>query len=541
MKNRPDRPNIVLILADDMGFSDIGCYGSEIATPHLDRMANQGVRFTQMYNCARCCPSRASLLTGLYPHQAGIGHMVQSLGTPPYQGYLNQNCVTIAEALKQGGYNTLMSGKWHVGGEYDPQRPEVLPPGADRAPIPIFRGFDRFYGTIAGAVSYYKPKALMKDDRAVEAEGENYYFTDVVTDQAVEMLDAYGHRPEPFFLYLAYTAPHWPLQAFPEDIAKYEGKYRQGWDRMRTDRHERLIEQGLLDRKWEISPRTPGVPAFSDVRHQDWEDLRMAVYAAQIDRMDQGVGRVLDKLRELDIEENTLVIFLSDNGGCAEFLAENGWTENFGGTTPDGRPVRVGNHPDLKPGPADTFMSYDMPWSNVSNTPFRFYKHWVHEGGISTPFIVRWPAMIQSSRIAHPPTHFIDIMATCLDAAGVAYPKEYQGRPVTPLEGESLVAAFTDETWARQAPIFWEHEGNCAVRQGPWKLVRENGRPWELYDIREDRTELNDLAEINRPRTEEMAAHHGEWAERVGVMAWKERWTEKLNEAIHPFLSKPSR
>ncbi|MBW2060877.1 MAG: arylsulfatase [Deltaproteobacteria bacterium] len=536
MEEKSNQPNIVVILADDMGFSDIGCYGSEISTPHLDRLAENGVRFTQMYNCARCCPSRASLLTGLYPHQAGIGHMTRSLGSPPYQGFLNDNCVTIAEALKLGGYQTLMSGKWHVGGEYDPQKPEDLPPGADKAPIPINRGFDRFYGTITGAVSYFKPRALMLNDKAIEPEGENYYFTDAITERAVEMIETGGKKPEPFFLYVSYTAPHWPLHAFPEDIARYEGRYRRGWDRMRTDRHERLIELGILSSKWEISPRTQGLPSFSKAPNQDWEDLRMAVYAAQIDRMDQGIGRIMSKLKELEIEENTLIMFMSDNGGCAEFLAESGWTENFSSTTPQGKPVIIGNLPDLKPGPAETFMSYDMPWANVSNTPFRLYKHWVHEGGISTPLIVKWPAVVKSSRIVHPPTHFIDIMATCLDAAGVDYPEEFNDQPITPLEGESLVPALKGETWSRQKPLIWEHEGNCAVRQGPWKLVRENARQWELYDIREDRTELNDLAKKNQPRVEEMAAHYNEWAERVKVMEWKEEWTKGINERIHPLL-----
>ncbi len=517
------QPNIILMMADDMGFSDIGCYGAEIQTPNLNGMANRGARFTQMYNCARCCPTRASLLTGLYPHQAGIGHMVSDYGIPEYQGYLRDDCVTIAEALKLGGYQTYMSGKWHVGGGYNPLAPETWHPGEPGHPTPCQRGFDRYYGTLDGAGSYFHPHAMLEDDTITypESASGDFYYTDAISDRAVAMIEEAAQADAPFFLYVAYTAPHWPLHALPGDIAKYEGQYRKGgWDALRTARHEELKGMGLLSDKWDISPRDAQAPPWEDVKAQDWEDMRMAVYAAQIDRMDQGIGRILAKLRALDIEENTLVIFLADNGGCAELLREDGWCQRYATQTPDGKAIHTGNFKNVRPGGPDTFMSYDLPWANASNAPFRLYKHWVHEGGISTPFIVQWPGVAEAGAIQHAPCHVIDLMATCLDAAGVPYPAEYQGRAITPLEGESLVPALRASGWQRARPIYWEHEGNRAVRDGRWKLVRKYPGTWELYDMVEDRTELNDLSAVNQPRLEAMAQQYAAWAARCNVRDW---------------------
>ncbi|HEY64379.1 MAG TPA: arylsulfatase [Caldilineae bacterium] len=515
------QPNIVLIFVDDMGYSDIGCYGSEIQTPNLDRLGYNGIRFTQMYNYARCCPSRASILTGLYPHQAGVGHMVNNLGHPSYQGYLNDRCVTIAEVLRAHGYRTLMSGKWHVGGYYS-IHPHEWHAGEPGYPRPIDRGFEHHYGTYAGAGSYFNPHTLSRDGEYIKPEGDDFYYTDAITDNAIAMIERYGRGPEPFFLYVAYTAPHWPLHAWPEDIAKYRGKYMKGWDAIRIERHERLIEMGLLDEKWKISPRDEQAPPWEDVPDKDWEDARMAVYAAQIDRMDQGIGRIMAKLRELGIEENTLVMFLSDNGGCAELLREDPRPGSAVPHTRDGRQVRIGNIRGLIPGGDDTFMSYDLPWANASNTPFRLYKHWVHEGGIATPFIVYWPAMIRSPRIVHEPVHIIDIMPTLLELTGARYPDEYEGRKILPLEGESLVPILRGEPWTRESPLCWEHEGNRAVRLGRWKLVSRYPGKWELYDMIEDRTELNDLADKNKPKVKELAAIYDAWAERCNVLPWEE-------------------
>ena len=529
------RPNIILILADDMGYSDLGCYGSEIRTPNLDRLAASGLRFSQMYNSARCCPSRASLLTGLNPHQTGVGHMMDALGPDSYQGYLNQNCATVADTLRAGGYATYMSGKWHVGGRYDlldDSRWEELKGGIEY-PIPTQRGFDRFYGIVAGSANYFFPRLLMEDDRFIELDPNGYYFTDAITDNAVKMLDenaaansaasANGGDEKPFFLHVTYTAPHWPLHAHEEDIARYEGKYRDGWDTLRTNRHEELKASGILSDKWEISPRNASAGAWQDESNKDWEDLKMATYAAMIDRMDQGIGRILDKVREMGAEENTLVMFLSDNGGCAEFLAEDTQRpepSQYASPNPNGTPIKMGNIVGQRPGPGDTFMSYDLPWANASNSPFRLFKRWTHEGGISTPFIVNWPERIKEPGIVHEPTHISDIAATCIEAAGAQYPTELNGNAITQIEGVSFLDAINTGAWKRNLPIYWEHEGSRAVRIDNWKLVAEIGGEWELYDMDEDRTELSNLVEANAPKADEMIALYDVWAERCGVHPW---------------------
>lgn len=518
------QPNIIIILADDMGFSDIGCYGSEIQTPNLDRMAKKGIRFTQGYSCARCCPSRASLLTGLYPHQAGVGGMVNNAGTRAYQGYLRDDCVTIPEVLRQGGYQTLMSGKWHVGGGYSPNKPDTWSPGTKDHPLPVQRGFDRYYGMLGGAGSYFNPPYMASDETLIYPGGGDYYLTDAISDKAVAMIKEAAMKENPFFLYVAYTAPHWPLHALADDIVKYEGKYRRGgWDTLRTARHEELKGMEILNKNWDISPRDEEALPWSEIKEKDWEDLRMAVYAAQIDRMDQGVGKIMAKLRELNIEDNTLVMFLSDNGGCAEFLAEDTNRPEpfrYNIPTPDGRPVHIGNTPRIRPGPDDTFMSYDLPWANASNSPFRLYKHWVHEGGISTPLIFYWPRGISESRIEHTPCHVIDIMATCLDISGIVYPTEFKGKKITPLEGKSLVPMFQSQGSKRERHIFWEHEGNRAVRYGEWKIVSKFPGEWELYNMVDDRTELNNLANSNRSKAKELVALYKHWAERCEVWDW---------------------
>ena len=520
-----DKPNIVLILADDMGYSDIGCYGSEIQTPNLNRLGVNGLRFSQMYNSARCCPSRAALLTGLNPQQTGVGHMVDNWGFPAYQGYLNHSCVTVAEVLRDHGYATFMSGKWHVGGRYDLRDPQSWGQliGDGGHPIPVQRGFDRFYGIVAGAGNYFYPLTLMRDDKLLELEPSGYYFTDAISDNAVDMIQDNAGSGKPFFLHVTYTAPHWPLHALEDDIARYESKYRGGWEALRTARHEELKGLGILDAKWQISPRDRDSRPWEEIRDPDWQDLRMAVYAAQIDRVDQGIGRILNKLSELGIEDNTLVMFLSDNGGCAEFLAEDSGRPNpsqYDTPNLDGKTVQVGNVPGLRPGPANTFMSYDLAWANASNSPFRLFKRWTHEGGISTPFIVHWPDKIKQPGIVHQPAHLIDIPATCIEAAGAKYPTQFNGNAITPIEGESLMGLIETGQRTREKPICWEHEGSRAVRLEDWKLVSEVGGQWELYDMSQDRTELNDLSQANRPKAEELAKLYEEWAERCGVIPW---------------------
>lgn len=490
------RPNIVLIMVDDMGFSDIGCYGGEINTPNLDRLAAGGLRFSQFYNTARCCPTRASLLTGLYPHQAGVGHMVDNKGHPSYQGYLNDRCVTIAEALKPAGYRTLMSGKWHV--------------GEDRPHWPTDRGFDKYFGLISGAANYFNvaedaKRKMAVDDQPYLPPKENFYITDAFTDNALKFIDEYGRGSQPFFLYLAYTAPHCPLHALPEDIARYKGKYLRGWDQLRQERYERMIKMGLIDSNWKVSPRDPQTWPWAEEKNKDLMDLKMAVYAAQIDRMDQGVGRVLEAIRRTRGEENTLILFLSDNGGCAE-----------------GGPIGFDNRKNgLPPGGVDSFMSYGLSWANASNTPFRRYKHWVHEGGIATPLIAYWPAVIKNGgSITNQVGHIIDVMATCLDVAAVKYPETYLGREVVPLEGKSLLPIFQGKERQGHEAIYWEHEGNRAIRQGKWKLVAAHGQAWELYDLEADRTELNNLAHKYPERVDQLKAMYQGWAQRCGVLPW---------------------
>lgn len=515
------KPNILLILADDMGFSDIGCFGSEIRTPTLDALGTNGLRYTQMYNSARCCPSRAALLTGLNPHQAGVGWMTTTLAgsTDAYQGYLNERCVTIAEVLKGAGYRTFLSGKWHVGNAYDAQRPDTWRAGEPGWPTPTQRGFDDFYGTLDGAGSFWNPHSLMDGESFIRPDSPDFYYTDAIGQNAVARIEVALDAGTPFFGYVAFTAPHWPLHAREEDIARYADVYRCGWDAIRTARHETQRDAGLVDRRWPISPRDTESWPFGQSRYPDWEALRMAVYAAQIDRMDQAIGGIVAALRQRNALDNTLIFFLSDNGGCAEFLKEDTDApapHRYNMPTVDGRPMHVGNLPHLEPGPADTFMSYDLPWANASNTPFRRYKSWVHEGGISTPFIAHWPDGIAAPAIVHTPIHITDIMPTCVEVAGARYPESVGDNAIQPMEGSSLAPSFRDEGWQRRKPIWFEHEGNRAVRDGPWKLVNRHPGRWELYNIDDDRTEQHDLAGSEKRRVQDLARFWQRHADRVG-------------------------
>lgn len=514
-------PNFVLILNDDMGFSDLGCYGGEIDTPNLDALAMGGLRYSQFYNTARCCPSRGSLLTGLYPHQADIGHMMGSHGIDGYLGDLSARSVTLAEALKQGGYATYMSGKWHVTRHVE----------GPRHNWPNQRGFDDFYGIITGAANYFQPRTLTRNNERIVPEGEDYFLTDVISDEAVRQIRGHtaARGQTPFLQYVAYTAPHWPLHAHREDIAKYRNRFDDGWDVLRAQRRERMIDMGLLDPDWALSARDPRVPPWTSVKHKEWQARRMEVYAAQIDRMDQGIGRIVQALAESGHAENTVILFLADNGGCAEELGPqladrvaHGWEQIGTLRTRSGHPVQFGNHPDIEPGGEASYASYGIPWANVSNTPFRLYKHWVHEGGIATPLIVHWPRGIRDQGSwRHQAAQLPDIMATLLDLAGTDYPETYNGNAIQPLEGFSLVPTFRDEVHARPA-LFWEHEGNRAVRQGRWKLVCKFPGQWELYDLETDRTETRDLAAAHPDRTAALLALYQAWAARCGIVPWED-------------------
>jgi len=495
------KPNIILIMADDMGYSDLGCYGSEIRTPNLNALAEGGLRFSQFYNAARCCPTRACLLTGLYPHQAGVGHMIGDEGPGPYQGFLNDRCVTIAEALKEGGYATYMSGKWHVGEE--------------RPHWPVDRGFDRHYGLISGGMNYFditKGKspgvkrhfARQGEEHAPPSEG--FYATDAFTDFACTCIDEHENAEQPFFLYLAYTAPHWPLHALPEDIARYRGTYMDGWPALRQRRYRRLVELGFIKDSWALSDQDDAATdwdSLSDAQKQVM-DHKMAIYAAQIDRMDQGIGKLMETLRRNGADEDTLIMFLSDNGASHESgsLGQN-FREDLTGEM----------------GTADSFHSYGLSWSNASNTPFRKHKSWVHEGGVSTPFIVNWPSRIaKPGSITHQTGHIVDVMATCCEAAGVAYPESHGGRAITPKEGLSLMPILNGDERTPHELIHWEHFGNRAIRAGRWKLVEDKrGKGWELYDMEQDRTELTDLMDAEPKVAADLQAKYAAWAERVGV------------------------
>ncbi len=513
--NRRKRPNIVLIMADDMGFSDIGCYGGEIRTPNLDRLAAEGLRFRRFYNTGRCCPTRAALLTGLYSHQAGIGDMAGDDGLPGYRGRLTDHCVTIAEALQPAGYDSYGVGKWHV--------------GADEPHWPCKRGFKRWYGPTSSSGHYFgmnPGRRFLIDDAEYtpdtglitagnmkywpfkNPDGSPWYATDAYTDNAIRFVtDHRRQTPDrPFFLYVAFTAPHWPIHAWPEDIARYKDTYRIGWDKLREQRYKRLVDIGVIRDECDLSARDEEVPAWDSLTDEQQKEMahKMAVYAAMVDRMDQNIGRLLDTLRRTGAMDDTLILFLSDNGGSHE-----GGVWGFD---------RCGN--GVAAGGPDSYMSYGRGWANASNTPFRMFKHWVHEGGISTPLIARWPGVVRSpGGFTDTVGHVIDLMATCCDAAGIQYPRMHNGHPIVPLEGKSLVPIIAGGSESGHEMLFWEHEGNRAVREGHWKLVSKYPQgTWELYDLSRDRCELHDLAGEQPDRVTRLKAAYAAWAERCGVV-----------------------
>lgn len=497
------RPNIIVIMVDDMGFSDIGCYGGEIETPNIDGLAAEGLRFKQFYNTGRCCPTRASLMTGLYPHQAGIGHMTEAPPLPsplenePYQGYLNEHCVTIAQVLKASGYHTLMTGKWHLG-------------FYRRETWPLQRGFDRYFGILSGASDYFKPtrpRGLTYMNEAVEAP-EGFYVTDAFTDYACRFVEeSVAAEDKPFFLYLAYNAPHWPLEAKAEDLKKYEGKYRVGWHEISKRRLERQRAMGLVDARWTPAPHEgPHWDTLTD-KQKTILDLRMAAYAACIDAVDQNIGKLVRKLKSLGKYENTLIFFLSDNGACQE-----------GGILGGGNEESIRDPLSTK-GTAGPRCG--RAWANASNTPFRLYKHFVHEGGMSTPLVVHWPAGIPTDKHGswvEPIGYLPDIMPTCLELAGGTYPSVWQGQSIHAPAGKSLVPLIRGSGQSvHTAPVFWEHEGNRALRDGKWKLVWANDGPWELFDMEVDRTEMNNLFASMPRRAADMQRTWESWARRTGV------------------------
>ena len=509
-----ERPNILVILADDLGYSDIGCFGGEIRTPNIDALAANGLRLTQFYNATRCCPSRASLLTGLYPHQAGVGDMTGDQGPrrPGYRGHLTERSATIPEVLRSAGYRTSMVGKWHLGPN----------------PGPIRRGFDDFYGMIGGFNSFWQEDPFYtrlpagRPKRSYPAG--QFYSTDAFADYALDFLDASRRDPgRPWFLYLAFNAPHFPLHAPKAEVDRYAPMYEKGWDAIRDERLARMKRLGIVGDGVPLTPRSDWDHPFHHKEgvNPPWDSFpadrridlarRMAIFAAMVEHMDGAIGRVVASLKEHGQLDNTLILFLSDNGGCAEW-DPLGFDVDTGPKTTN--ILHAGEELASMGGPG-TYHSYGSGWANASNTPWRLYKHYAHEGGISTPFVAHWPAGLKrkgelDSRVGH----LVDIMATCVEVSGAQYPA---GAEVLPMEGRSLLPALRGEPETPRA-LFWEHEGNRAARDGRWKLVARKGHPWELYDIEADRAEMRDLSAQEPDRVARLANAWGEWAARCFVI-----------------------
>ncbi len=459
-------------------------------------LANNGMRLKQFYNNARCCPTRASLLTGLYPHQAGIGGMaedpekpkINDEGVDGYRGYLSKNSVTIAEVLRKTGYHTYMTGKWHVGMD-----------GKEKWPLQ--RGFERYYGILSGGSSYlrpFPPRGITEDNGENQYDfPRDYYTTNAFGDNAVKFIKEQKDN-NPFFLYLAFTAPHWPLQAPEEDVTLFQNKYRIGWDSVRHERWRRQIAMGLAKPEWGLAERE--MRPWNQLTGQEKKDVayRMSVYAAQVYRMDQNVGKVITTLKQKGELDNTLIIFLSDNGACAEPYQELG-----------GRPLSEVNDPSKF-----WVVSYGMGWANTSNTPFRKYKVQTYEGGIAAPLIAFWPNKIKKiGQWNNTPFHIIDLMTTAIDAAGAAYPATYNNNKIIPAEGISMLPALTTGGGKTHEYLYWEHEGHCALRHGKYKIVKTSiGGAWELYDLEKDRTEKHNLASTHPDLVKTMAEKWQQWA-----------------------------
>ncbi|MCG8307317.1 MAG: arylsulfatase [Cytophagales bacterium] len=525
-KGNEHQPNILLILADDMGYSDIGCYGGEISTPNLDALAENGIRFTDFYNSARCCPTRASLMTGLYPHECGIGHMTHISNGPGYLGILNDSCVTIPEVLAAVGYSTGISGKWHA--------------GTVKKSWPENRGFQKSYCIHNWVDSYFKvlkgceifedgklviPATANPGEYEPQPDGKEWYTTDVFTSKAIEHIDLALAEGKPFFEYVAYNAPHWPLEAHDEVIEKYLDKYVAGYEKLRQDKYEKMIEMGLVSPDWELPEKdTPEWESLPDTVKADLQFLR-AIYSAQIDIMDDNIGRMVNHLKEKGELDNTLIFFLSDNGCSAEPMGEDyGW--QWGKNTQR-------NYGKWRKDSGRAGTSQGRVWTVTSNTPFRKFKRYCHEGGIATPLIVHWPKGIKNTgTMDEEPGHVVDIMATCLEVSGANYPENRDGIPVLPKQGISLVDNFNGKVGKKHDFIFWEHEGHGAIRKGNWKLVSDNPEDetlWELYDLNSNRTETNNLAEKYPERVEELKVLWEKTAYETKVWPKPSRETAKPN------------
>lgn len=512
---KADRPNIMIIMVDDMGYSDLGCFGGEVQTPNIDQLATSGIRFTQMHNCARCCPTRASLLTGHYPHQAGINGMGVNL---------SMNAATIAEILRNNGYHTGMTGKWHLSETKPVEDPVAqlrwMAHRADYGPFsplenyPSNRGFEEHWGVIWGVVNYFDPFSLVHNEEAIKEVPKDFYMTNFITDKSIDLIDDYAKDDKPFFLYVAHTAPHWPLHALPEDIAKYQDTYKDGWEVLRKTRYERMIKMGIIDSSTYILPENSSEQKWDECTEKEYESNCMTAHAAMIDRVDQGVGKIIQKLKETGQYDNTIIFVLSDNGASYE----RGYPPGFDrpGFTRDSTIIEYNA---LKPGPETTWNYIGKAWASAVNTPFRFWKMESFEGGSATPLIVHWPKGLagKENSINRGLTHVIDILPSCLELAGATYPDSINGLKTLPPSGHSMMPLLNGTSEEIHDTLYWEHQRGKAIRTGEWKMTALPRGQWELYKINEDHTEMNDLATQYPEKVTELNEAWMRWAHKMGI------------------------
>ncbi|GAB3319904.1 arylsulfatase [Larkinella ripae] len=520
------RPNIIVIMADDLGFSDMGCYGGEVHTPTLDYLASNGIRYRQFYNTSRCCPTRAALLTGLYNQQAGIGKMTEAENEAGYRGHLTDNTVTLAEVLKSAGYQTAMTGKWHVSNTNVQKNPQDQMAWlnhqkdfGDFAPLsqyPTSRGFDRYFGNIWGVVDFFDPFSLVNGTEPVKTVPKTYYHTDAINDTAVAYIRSFQKTAAPFFLYVAHTAPHWPLMAPPADIAKYRDTYKTGWETIRKNRYQKMVKMGLIDpARTPLSKRWQDEASWEANPDKEWDARAMAVHAAMINRMDQGIGRIIQTLRETGQLENTLILFLSDNGASPENCAAYGPGFDRPNQTRTGQEIVYDLKKQVMPGAQTSYASIGQRWANVANTPFALWKAESYEGGVRTPLIAFWPKGIKAKKggFSDQVGHVMDFMSTFVELTGAQYPSTFRGHAITPTTGLSLVPSFQGKKTGGHPNLFNEHFGARYARSGNWKLVSASrDTTWQLFNLATDQTETQDVAARYPEKVRELESRWRRWA-----------------------------
>ncbi len=520
------KPNIIVILADDLGFSDVGCYGGEIHTPNIDYLADNGLRYTQFYNTSRCCPTRAALLTGLYNQQAGIGKMTDAEDEPGYWGHLTDNTVTLAEVLKSAGYQTAMTGKWHVSNTTVQKNPadqlawlNHQKDYGDFAPLnqyPTSRGFDKYFGNIWGVVDFFDPFSLVSGTKPVKTVPKNYYHTDAISDTTVAYINSFAKTSSPFFIYVAETAPHWPLMALPADIARYKDTYKGGWDAIRKARYAKMSKLGLIDpAKTKLSARWQGDLSWEKNPDKQWDARAMAVHAAMIDRMDQGIGHIIQALRKTGQLDNTLILFLSDNGASPENCAAYGPGFDRPNKTRDGLPIVYDLKKQLLPGAETSYASIGQRWANVANTPYQYWKAESYEGGVHTPLVAFWPKGITAKKGSYSAQvgHVMDFMSTFVELTGATYPATFRGHAITPTTGISLVPSFRGQATQGHESLFNEHFGARYARQGDWKLVSSSrDSTWQLFNLATDKSETQDVAAQHPDKVRQLESQWHQWA-----------------------------